>query len=37
MSGHVVLAGDSILDNGAYVSGGDPLAEQLQAFLQGDW
>ncbi len=27
---HAVLLGDSILDNGAYVSGGSPINEQLR-------
>jgi hypothetical protein len=34
---HVVLLGDSILDNGAYVAGGSPLVEQLRSRLHGDW
>jgi GDSL-like Lipase/Acylhydrolase family len=34
---HVVLLGDSILDNGAYVAGGSPLVEQLRVRLHGDW
>jgi hypothetical protein len=34
---HVVLLGDSILDNGAYVAGGSPLVEQLRFRLHGDW
>ncbi len=34
---HVVLLGDSILDNGAYVSGGSPVIEQLQSRLPREW
>ncbi len=34
---HIVLMGDSILDNGAYVAGGDPIIEQLRSRLpRGD-
>lgn len=34
---HVVLMGDSILDNGAYVAGGEPIIEQLRSRLpRGD-
>jgi hypothetical protein len=35
--GHVVLLGDSILDNAAYVSGGSPITEQLRMRLPRDW
>lgn len=34
---HVALLGDSILDNGAYVSGGPAVTEQLQTRLPRDW
>jgi GDSL-like Lipase/Acylhydrolase family len=35
---HVVLLGDSIFDNGAYVGAGDPdVIGQLRAILPGDW
>lgn len=34
---HVVLLGDSILDNGAYVAGGSPILDQLRARLPKDW
>jgi hypothetical protein len=35
---HVVLLGDSIFDNGAYVGAGDPdVVGQLRAFLPGEW
>jgi len=34
---HVVLLGDSILDNGAYVAGGSPLVEQLKSRLPREW
>jgi hypothetical protein len=30
---HVVLLGDSIFDNGSYVAGGQPIVEQLRAWL----
>lgn len=35
--GHVVLLGDSILDNGAYVPDGDPVVDQLRARLPDGW
>ncbi len=35
--GHVVLLGDSIFDNGAYVAGGPDVVRQLRARLPGDW
>ena len=35
--GHVVLLGDSIFDNAAYVAGGSPLIEQLQRRLPETW
>ena len=35
--GHVILLGDSIFDNGAYVSGGPDVVRQLQAKLPMDW
>ncbi len=34
---HVVLLGDSILDNGRYVAGGSPIVEQLRARLPDSW
>ncbi len=34
---HLVLIGDSILDNGAYVAGGSPIVEQLRSRLPRDW
>lgn len=34
---HVVLLGDSILDNGAYVAGGSSLVDQLRCRLSRDW
>lgn len=33
----VALLGDSILDNGAYVSSGTPIIDQLRAKLPRDW
>ena len=35
--GHVVLIGDSVFDNAAYVKGGSPIQQQLQAMLPSDW
>jgi hypothetical protein len=35
--GHVVLLGDSIFDNGAYVSGGPDVVRQLRSKLPTDW
>ncbi len=37
MSGHVVLLGDSVFDNGAYVGGGPDVNQQLQSLLPGGW
>jgi hypothetical protein len=34
---HVVLLGDSILDNAAYVAGGPPVITQVQERLPTDW
>ena len=34
---HVVLLGDSIFDNGAYVAGGPDVITQLRALLPPDW
>ena len=34
---HIVLLGDSIFDNAAYVCGGPPVIEQLQAKLPAGW
>jgi len=36
-SGHVVLLGDSIFDNAAYVAGGPDVVQQLRSQLPGDW
>ncbi|MDQ3811632.1 MAG: SGNH/GDSL hydrolase family protein [Chloroflexota bacterium] len=35
--GHVVLLGDSIFDNAAYVAGGPPVITQLRARLPEGW
>lgn len=35
--GHVVLLGDSIFDNGAYVRGGPDVVRQLRGKLPTDW
>src|SRR5919198_237854 len=35
--GHVVLLGDSIFDNAAYVGGGPDVVRQLRAVLPSDW
>jgi hypothetical protein len=35
--GHVVLLGDSIFDNAAYVPGGPPVIEQLRRSLPTGW
>jgi hypothetical protein len=35
--GHVVLLGDSIFDNAAYVSGGPDVVRQLQSRLPAGW
>lgn len=37
MTAHVVLLGDSILDNGAYTSGGPAVITQLQGMLPEGW
>ncbi len=34
---HIVLLGDSIFDNGAYVGGGPDVIEQLRSILPRDW
>ena len=34
---HIVLLGDSIFDNGAYVNGGPPVIRQLRAKLPPGW
>lgn len=34
---HIVLLGDSIFDNGAYVGGGPDVTAHLRGLLQGDW
>jgi GDSL-like Lipase/Acylhydrolase family len=36
-SGHVVLLGDSIFDNGAYVSGGPDVVQQLREQVPSGW
>ncbi|RKK05250.1 SGNH/GDSL hydrolase family protein [Pseudoroseomonas wenyumeiae] len=36
-AGHVVLLGDSILDNGAYVAGGPDVIAQLRPLLPQGW
>lgn len=35
--GHVILLGDSILDNGAYVAGGSPIITLLRSRLPREW
>lgn len=35
--GHIVLLGDSILDNGRYVPGGPSVIEHLRRILPGGW
>jgi hypothetical protein len=35
--GHIVLLGDSIFDNGAYVSGGPDVVAQLRSRLPQGW
>jgi hypothetical protein len=37
MNGHVVLLGDSILDNGAYISGGPDVLTHLRGMLPAGW
>lgn len=37
MPGHVVLLGDSIFDNAAYVPGGPDVVRQLRGTLPPDW
>src|SRR2546426_12247079 len=37
MNGHVALLGDSVLDNGAYTSGGPDVARQLTSMLPAGW
>jgi lysophospholipase L1-like esterase len=34
---HIVLLGDSIFDNGAYVNGGPDVIKQFRALLPQDW
>ena len=34
---HVVLLGDSVFDNGAYVPGGPAFVDQLRAVLPDEW
>src|ERR1044071_1542427 len=36
-SRHIVLVGDSILDNAAYVGGDPAVAEQLRDAIPADW
>jgi lysophospholipase L1-like esterase len=37
MSGHIILLGDSIFDNGAYVGGAPDVVRQLRAALPDGW
>ena len=37
MVGHVVLLGDSVFDNAAYVPGGPSVMEHLRSLLPTDW
>jgi len=37
MTGHIVLLGDSIFDNAAYVPGGPSVLEHLRRMLSSDW
>ncbi|HVL78565.1 MAG TPA: SGNH/GDSL hydrolase family protein [Sphingomicrobium sp.] len=37
MAGHIVLLGDSIFDNAAYVGGAPDVVRQLRAALPGSW
>jgi hypothetical protein len=37
MSGHIVLLGDSILDNASYVPGGPSVVEHVRRFLPTGW
>jgi hypothetical protein len=37
MNGHLALLGDSILDNGAYTSGGPDVVSQLTSMLPAGW
>lgn len=37
MSGHIVLLGDSIFDNGVYVPGGPSVLEHVRRLLPRDW
>jgi lysophospholipase L1-like esterase len=37
MNGHIALLGDSILDNGAYTSGGPDVVRQLTSMLPSGW
>jgi len=37
MNGHVALLGDSVLDNGAYTSGGPGVVKQLTSMLPAGW
>ena len=34
---HLVLLGDSIFDNAAYLHGGPDVIKQLRSILPGDW
>jgi len=34
---HIVLLGDSIFDNAAYVNGGPDVIKQLRSLLPRDW
>ena len=37
MSGHIILLGDSIFDNAAYVTGGRSVLDHLRRLLPDDW
>ena len=37
LNGHVALLGDSVLDNGAYTSGGPDVVRQLTSMLPAGW
>ena len=37
MSGHIILLGDSIFDNAAYVTGGRSVLSHLRRLLPDDW
>src|SRR5689334_18791723 len=37
VNGHIALLGDSVFDNGAYISGGPDVATQLTSLLPVGW